>query len=74
MVGLHQILSGREAVLTMVPHGDAQNVGFDLALNRMAYPGLVTVQRVRANAKMPGTVWSVSNNPQLAPTVPSCSP
>lgn len=60
---LPQILAGRDAILTMVPHGDERNVGFDLALNRMAYPGLVTVQRVRANLKMPGTVWSVSNNP-----------
>jgi HEAT repeat protein len=62
-VGLQKILAGGEAVLTMVPHGDEENVGFELALNRMAYPGLVTVQRVRANMKMPNTVWTVSSNP-----------
>lgn len=61
--GLQKILRGGEAVLTMVPHGDERNVGFELALNRMSYPGLVTVQRVRANLKMPGTVWTVSSNP-----------
>ncbi len=61
--GLQQILAGGEAVLTMVPHGDTQNVGFDLALNRMAYPALVTVQRLRVNLKMPGVVMTVSSNP-----------
>ncbi len=61
--GINQILAGRDAILTMVPHGDSENVGFDLALNRMAYPALVTVQRVRVNLKMPSAVMMVSSNP-----------
>jgi len=61
--GLQRMLAGGDAVLTVVPHGDAENVGFDLALNRMAYPALVKVQRIRANLKMPGTVFMVSSNP-----------
>jgi HEAT repeat protein len=60
--GIETILAGGDAILTMMPHDVDRNASFDLALNRLAYPGLVTLERIRANLKMPNTVWNVSNS------------
>lgn len=60
---LDKILAGSDAVLTILPHVVGQNASFDFSLNRLAYPALIRVERVRANLRMPGTVWSVANNP-----------
>jgi HEAT repeat protein len=58
------MLSGRSAVITTVPHGaDLEGASFDLALNRASLPGLVKVQRLRANLRMPDLVFAVSANP-----------
>ncbi|HEY4329395.1 MAG TPA: HEAT repeat domain-containing protein [Phycisphaerae bacterium] len=62
-VGIEKMLDGRDAVLTAIPHGVDEGAMFDTALNRSAYPGLVKVQRLRANLKMPSAVMSVSSNP-----------
>lgn len=61
--GVEKMIAGRDAVLTMMPHGVEQGASFDTALNRSAFRGLVKVQRLRANMKMPSVVFSVSNNP-----------
>jgi HEAT repeat protein len=60
--GIETILAGGDAILTMMPHDVDRNASFDLALNRLAYPGLVTLERIRANLQMPNTVWNVSNS------------
>jgi hypothetical protein len=61
---VRQMLSGKDAVLTVVSHGaDNEGASFDLALNRAALPGLVKVQRIRANLKMPPMVMAASANP-----------
>jgi HEAT repeat protein len=58
------ILAGKSAVLTTLPHGAEEQGGasFDLALNRANLPGLVKVQRIRADLRMPPMVMAVSNN------------
>ncbi|MHB1035421.1 MAG: HEAT repeat domain-containing protein [Pirellulales bacterium] len=57
------MLSGRDAVLTVVAHGaDNEGASFDLALNRPSVPGLVRVQRIRANLTMPPMVMAASAN------------
>jgi HEAT repeat protein len=61
--GVETMLSGGDAILTMMPHDVDRNASFDLALNRLAYPSLITLERLRANLKMPNTVWNVSNSP-----------
>jgi hypothetical protein len=61
--GVEKMLAGGDAILTMMPHAIDQSASFDLSLNRIAYPGLVKLERIRANLKMPGTVWTVSNSP-----------
>jgi HEAT repeat protein len=61
--GVEKMLAGRDAVLTMMPHGVEKGASFDLALNRSAFRGLVKVQRLRANLKMSSVVFSVSNSP-----------
>jgi HEAT repeat protein len=61
--GIEKMVAGRDTVLTMMPHGVEQGASFSTALNRSALRGLVKVQRVRANMKMPGVVFSVSNSP-----------
>ncbi|MGA2064881.1 MAG: HEAT repeat domain-containing protein [Thermoguttaceae bacterium] len=61
-VGL--MTAGKDAVLTVVAHGaDNEGASFDLALNRTSVPGLVRVERIRANAKMPPMVMAASANP-----------
>jgi HEAT repeat protein len=61
-VGL--MLAGKDAVLTVVAHGaDNEGASFDLALNRAGLPGLVKVQRIRANLRMPPMVIAASANP-----------
>lgn len=57
------IAAGRTAVITTVPHGVDDGASFDLALNRPNLPGLVRLQRIRANLQMPAVVMAVSANP-----------
>ena len=58
------MLGGKEAVITVVAHGaDNEGASFDLALNRFNVPGLVRVQRIRANMQMPSMVMAASANP-----------
>ncbi len=62
--GIATMLKGGDAVITTVQHGADDNAAsFDLAFNRMNLPGVIRVQRIRANLQMPGTVMSVSVNP-----------
>jgi hypothetical protein len=57
------MLAGRQAVITTVSHGDSgEGASFDLALNRASLPGLVKVQRIRADLKMPPIVMAASAN------------
>ena len=58
------MLAGKTAVITTVPHGaDNEAASFDLALNRTRFPGLVRLQRIRANLQMPQVVMAASANP-----------
>ncbi len=58
------VLDGKTAIVTTLPHGaEQQGASFDLALNRASMPGLLPVQRVRANQRMPNVVIAVSANP-----------
>ena len=61
--GITQMLAGKDAVITTVQHGVHDAASFDLALNRASLPGLIRVQRIRANMAMPGMVMAVSANP-----------
>ncbi len=64
-VGL--MVAGKDAVLTVVAHGESDEAAsFDLALNRFSTPGLVRIQRIRANLQMPPMVMAVSRNPAYA--------
>jgi HEAT repeat protein len=64
MEGIELMLAGKDAVLTVVAHGDDQEAAsFDMALNRAHIPDLVRVQRIRANLQMPSRVLSASANP-----------
>jgi hypothetical protein len=58
-----KMLAGKDAVITMVPHGAEEAASFELALNRQSLPGLVKLQRIRANLSMPDTTMAVSANP-----------
>jgi HEAT repeat protein len=61
--GLERMQAGKEATLTVVAHGtDNEAASFDLALNRHNLPGLVRVERIRANANMPALVMAASAN------------
>lgn len=60
---LEKMLAGKDAVITMVPHGAEESASFELALNRQSLPGLVKVQRIRANLTMPETTMAISANP-----------
>jgi hypothetical protein len=58
------MVAGKEAVITVVAHGAGnEGASFDLALNRFSVPGLVRVQRIRANLQMPSMVMAASANP-----------
>lgn len=58
------MLAGKTTIITTIPHGaDSEGASFDLALNRTALPGLMKVQRIRANLRMPTVVLAVSANP-----------
>ncbi len=59
---LQKMLAGQDAVITMVPHGQGGAASFELALNRPALPGLVRLQRLRANLTMPDTTVAVSTS------------
>lgn len=62
--GIENMLAGKDAVLSTVAHGaDEVAASFDLALNRASLPGLVKVERIRANLKMPPMVIAASANP-----------
>ena len=61
--GVATMLSGGDAILTMIQHGANDSASFDLALNRMNLPSLIRVQRIRANMSMPAMVMAVSANP-----------
>ena len=61
--GIALMLAGQDAVLTTVQHGVDDAASFDLALNRASLPGLIRVQRIRANMAMPQTVMAISANP-----------
>src|SRR5258706_5786694 len=57
------IAAGKTAVITTVSHGVDDGASFDIALNRPNLPGLVRLQRIRANPQMPAVVMAVSANP-----------
>ena len=61
--GIALMLAGKDTVLTTVQHGVDDAASFDLALNRASLPGVIRVQRIRANLSMPQTVMAVSANP-----------
>ena len=61
--GIALMLAGKDTVLTTVQHGADDAASFDLALNRASLPGLIRLQRIRANMSMPQTVFTVSANP-----------
>ena len=61
--GIALMLAGKDTVLTTVQHGVDDAASFDLALNRASLPGVIRVQRIRANMSMPQTVMAVSANP-----------
>ncbi|HUR56923.1 MAG TPA: HEAT repeat domain-containing protein, partial [Opitutaceae bacterium] len=60
--GIVTMLAGGEAILTTVQHGTDEAASFDLALNRTNLPGLIRVQRIRANMKMPAMVMAMSGS------------
>jgi hypothetical protein len=61
---IQTMLAGRDAVITAVAFGaDNEGASFDLALNRQNLPGLIRLQRLRANLRMPPTVAATSTNP-----------
>jgi HEAT repeat protein len=63
---VEQMLAGKTAVITTVPHGAGDEAAsFDLALNRTNQPGLLRLQRLRVNLRMPGAVMAASANPAL---------
>ena len=51
--GITRMLAGKDAILTTVQHGVDDAASFDVALNRASLPGLIRVQRIRANMAMP---------------------
>src|SRR5258706_6077822 len=55
--------AGKPAIIPTVPHGVQDAASFDLALNRPNLPGLLRLQRIRANLQMPSVVMAVSANP-----------
>lgn len=58
------IVAGKSAVITTLPHGvGREGASFDLALNRASFPGLVKVQRLHANLRMPTVAMGVGDNP-----------
>ena len=58
---IERMLKGHSAVITMLPHGaEQEGASFDLAFNRSNLPGLVKVQRLKANLQMPPKVLMVS--------------
>jgi hypothetical protein len=57
------LASGKTAVITTVPHGTEGAASVDLAMNRPNLGGLVRLQRIRANLRMPQVVMGVSANP-----------
>ncbi len=61
---VQQMLAGKTAIITSVPHGEEGiAASFDLALNRTNLPGLVKLQRQRASLNMPQQVMAASGRP-----------
>jgi HEAT repeat protein len=61
---IESMIAGKTAVLTVVAYNaDNEGAAFDLALNRQSLPGLVRLQRIRANMQMPQMVMAASSNP-----------
>jgi HEAT repeat protein len=62
--GIGAMIAGKDAVITVVAHGAGnEGASFDMALNRSNVPGLVRVERIRANLRMPPMVMAASANP-----------
>ena len=62
------IVSGKSAVITTLAHAvHGEGASFDLALNRPSLPGLVKVQRLRANLRTPNVAMALvsGSNPYL---------
>src|ERR1041384_3545533 len=60
--GVEAMLAGKSAVITVVAHGaDNEAASFDLALNRQSLPGMVRLQRLKADMNMPGSAMSAAN-------------
>lgn len=61
--GVRKMLAGEDAVLTAVSYGSKDvDTSIDLALHRTDLPGLIKVERFRANLKMPPMVAGASAN------------
>jgi len=58
------MLAGKSAVITALPHGaEQEGASVDLALNRIANPALIRLQRMRVNLRMAQMAMAVSANP-----------
>jgi len=58
------LVAGKSAVITTLAHAaNEQGASFDLALNRPSLPGLVQVQRVRANLRMGRVAMALGGGP-----------
>jgi hypothetical protein len=63
-VSVLSMLSGRDAILTVLAHGaEDEGASIDVALNRTSLPGLLRLERLRANMNMSDRVIDVSANP-----------
>jgi HEAT repeat protein len=58
-----RMLAGKNAIITTVQHGVDEAASFDIALNRASLPGLIHIERIRANMAMPAQVMAVAANP-----------
>jgi HEAT repeat protein len=58
------MLAGKSAVITVVAHGaEDEAASFDLALNRQNLPGMVRLERIKADMNMPATAMGAGSNP-----------
>ncbi len=61
---IEQMQAGKSAIITVVAHGADDEAGsFDVALNRQNLPGIVRLQRIRADNDMPDRVVAAAANP-----------
>ncbi|HZZ71123.1 MAG TPA: HEAT repeat domain-containing protein [Pirellulales bacterium] len=63
VAAIQTMLAHKTAIITTLPHNNDEQSDFDLPLNRQSLPGLVKLQRLRANLQMPPMVMAVSGNP-----------